>query len=89
MPIIKSAKKRLRQNGERRVVNLPISTRIKSSRRAFLEAVESGDEGASARAFSAFCSSLDKGAKRGLIKANTAIRSKQRASKRLRAIAST
>lgn len=86
MPNIKSAKKRLRISLDQRAVNLPRKTRIRSCRRTFLESVATGDRDASARAFSALCSSLDKGVKAGVIKKNTAVRGKSRAAARLQAL---
>jgi len=65
---------------------MPVRTRIRSAGRAFQEAITTGDKEASDKAFRAFCSSLDKGAKKGVIKKNTAIRSKTRAAARLRAL---
>lgn len=89
MPNIKSAKKRLRQNATRAAINLPVATRVKTSRRAFLEAVASGDQEASKKAYSAFCTSLDKAATRGVIEKNNAVRRKRRAAERLRTLTST
>ena len=86
MPNLKSAKKRLRRSSAQRMGNLPVRTRIRSARRAFQEAVSTGDKDATDKAFRVFCSSLDKGAKKGVIKKNTAIRSKTRAAACLRAL---
>lgn len=86
MPNIKSAKKRLRRSLRQRSVNLPLKTRVRTARRAFLASVEAADREQSAERFRQFCSSLDKAAKRGVIKKNTAIRHKTRAAARLRAM---
>ena len=86
MPNIKSAKKRLARSEQQRAVNLPVRTRVKTCRRAFQEAVAAGDREVSTKAYSEFCSSLDKGAKNGTIKKNTAIRSKTRAAAKLRTL---
>ena len=86
MPNIKSAKKRLRRSARQQATNLPIKTRIRTTRRAFLESISAGNRDESALRFRHFCSSLDKAAKRGVIKKNTAIRSKTRAAARLRAL---
>jgi small subunit ribosomal protein S20 len=87
MANLNSAKKRLRSSAANREANQPVRTRVRTSRRAFLEAVESGDAAAGDRAFRTFCSCLDKAAKKGVIKKNTALRSKGRAAARLRAMA--
>ena len=86
MPNIKSAKKRLRSALAERVVNLPRKARVRSCRRAFLEAVETGDKDVGTKAFSEFCSSLDKAAKFGTMKKNTAIRCKSRAAAQLQSL---
>jgi small subunit ribosomal protein S20 len=89
MPNIKSAKKRLRSSVKRRAVNQPLKTRVKTSRRAFLEKIAAGDREGSTQAYRQFCSSLDKAAKRGVIKKNNAVRNKSRAAAKLRALAAT
>lgn len=86
MPNIKSAKKRLRLSERQREINRPLRTRIRTTRRAFLESIDAADREQSAERFRQFCSSLDKAAKRGVIKKNTAIRHKTRAAARLRAL---
>ena len=86
MPNIKSAKKRLRSALVQRVVNLPRKARVRSCRREFQEAVETGDKEVSAKAFRELCSSLDKAAKFGTMKKNTAIRCKSRAAAQLQAL---
>jgi ribosomal protein S20 len=53
-----------------------------------LEALESKDTAAGETAFRAYCSILDKAAKSGVIKKNTAIRRKTNAANGLRKIAS-
>ena len=83
MPNIKSAKTRLRRNARQRVVTAPIKTRVRTARRHFMESV-SGEGQDRAQAVSAYCSCLDKAAKSGVIKKNTAIRRKSRAAEQLR-----
>ena len=83
MPNIQSAKKRLRRSARQQQVNAPIKTRVRTSRRKFLESLEAGDGAARAAAFSSYCSCLDKAAKSGVIHRNTAIRRKARAQARL------
>jgi small subunit ribosomal protein S20 len=87
MPNIKSAKKRLRKSTKQTGVNLPVKTRVKTARRKFEELVEAGDKAASVTAYSQLCSSIDRAAKNGVMKKNTAVRTKTRAAARLRALA--
>jgi small subunit ribosomal protein S20 len=79
MPNIKQAGKRAKQALVRRVRNRSTKSEIATSRRVFVDAVESKDKSKAMKEFSAFCSILDKSAKRGIIKPNTADRRKARA----------
>ncbi len=87
MPNLKSAKKRMRQNVVRYERNVQVRTRIKSARRAMMEALEAKDAEAGAQALSTYSSVLDKAAKAGVIKKNTAVRRKTNAANGLRKIA--
>ncbi len=87
MPNIKSAKKRLKQTDERTLRNAAYKTRVRTTRRKFMDALEAGDADASKAAFAGYCSALDKAAKHGVIAKNNAIRSKTRATKNLSASA--
>ena len=78
MPNIKSAAKRMRQSRKRQAVNNAVKSEIKHFRRKVL-----GDEQVTPGDYSNYCSMLDKAAKRGVIKKNTAIRRKRRAASRL------
>ncbi|MEM7392552.1 MAG: 30S ribosomal protein S20 [Verrucomicrobiota bacterium] len=86
MPNIKSAKKRLRQSVKRAPGSRAVSSKIKTSRRRFFEAIDAKDQAASDTAFKDYCSDLDKAAKTGRIKKNTAVRRKGRAADKLRAL---
>ena len=88
MPNLKSAKKRMRQNVVRHDRNAQVRTRIKNARRVMMEALETKDSEAGAVAFRSYCSVLDKAAKGGVIKKNTAVRRKTNAANGLRKIAS-
>jgi small subunit ribosomal protein S20 len=88
MPNLKSAKKRMRQNEVRQERNQKVRTRIKNARRAMMESLEAKNSEAGQAALRTYCSVLDKAAKRGVIKKNTAIRRKTNAANRLRSIAS-
>lgn len=87
MPNLISAKKRMRQNEVRRDRNLQVRTRLKNARRIMMETLESKDAEAGDVAFRTYCSILDKAAKSGIIKKNTAIRRKTNAANALRKIA--
>ncbi|QBG47981.1 30S ribosomal protein S20 [Verrucomicrobia bacterium S94] len=87
MPNLKSAKKRMRQNTVRHDRNVQVRTRIKTARRSMMEALEAKDAEAGAAALKTYSSVLDKAAKAGVIKKNTAIRRKTNAANGLRKIA--
>jgi small subunit ribosomal protein S20 len=88
MPNLKSAKKRMRQNLVRHDRNQQVRTRLKHARLKMMETLEAKDAEAGTQAFSTYCSVLDKAAKGGVIKKNTAIRRKTNAANGLRKIAS-
>ena len=89
MPNIGSTLKRMRQSAKRRLQNRSVKTTIATYRRTYLAAVESRDKDKATTAFSAYCSVLDKYAKKGIIARNTADRKKQRAARLLAAMAKT
>lgn len=88
MPNLISAKKRMRQNAVRYERNVQVRTRVKTARRTMMTALETSDVEAGETAFRAYCSVLDKAAKAGVIKKNTAVRRKTNAANGLRKIAS-
>jgi len=88
MPNLKSAKKRMRQNVVRHDQNVQVRTRVKNARRVMLEALAANDAESGATALRDYSSVLDKAAKAGVIKKNTAIRRKTNAANGLRKIAS-
>ncbi len=77
MPNLASAKKRLRQNSKRKLVNQIVKTRIKTETK---KALESGEIGAAA-------SQIDRAAAKGIIHKNAAARRKSRLAKRVAAAA--
>ncbi len=85
MPNLKSAKKRMRVSERQRKENYAMRSRVRRYRRRFNDVLIGSDKDAMNQAYSAFCSVLDKAAKRDVLKKNTAIRYKSRAAKRLRA----
>ncbi len=87
MPNLKSSKKRMRQNVVRHDRNIQVRTRIKTARRSMMEALEAKDAEAGEAALKSYSSVLDKAAKAGVIKKNTAIRRKTNAANGLRKIA--
>ena len=87
MPNIQSAVKNMRKSAKAHQRNRSEKTHIHSAKRLFMAAVESKDKGKALAQFRAFCSILDKAAKKGIIKANNASRRKQRASEWLKKMA--
>jgi small subunit ribosomal protein S20 len=83
MPNIKSAKKRMKTSELARQRNRADNSRVLTARRRFMDLVEKGEKDQAQAAFNAFCSMLDKAAKRGVIKQGNADRRKARAAARL------
>lgn len=79
MPNIKSAKKRVKQSAVNEAKNRSERSRVATSRRKFTGALESGDNSAMEESYREYCSLVDKAAKHGVIKKNTADRKKGRA----------
>lgn len=86
MPQVKSAKKRLKQNEAAAKRNSAYKSRMRTSKRSFLEAVESGDKAKASETYAAYCSALDKAVKHNVIKRNTSSRSKRRGAEKLRSL---
>ncbi|WFB34825.1 30S ribosomal protein S20 [Kiritimatiellota bacterium B12222] len=86
MPQIKSAKKRLKQSIQAEKRNSAYKSRMRSSRRSFNEAIESGDLEKVKEAYATYCSALDKAVKNNIIKRNTSTRSKRRGAEKVRAL---
>lgn len=84
MPITKSAKKALRQSKQRRVLNIRRSRDLKKTLKDFEKAVLAKNKEEAHKLFPHIQKILDKSAKRGLIKTNTASRKKSRLSKQFR-----
>lgn len=84
MPITKSAKKALRQSYKRRVFNLRRKNKMKELVKQFKELI-AGDKKSEAQSLlSRVYKAIDKAAKRGVIKKNTASRKKSRLTKALK-----
>ena len=76
----------MRQNLVRHDRNVQVRTRIKNARLTMLTAIEAKDAEAGQVALRTYSSVLDKAAKAGVIKKNTAIRRKTNAANGLRKI---
>ncbi|OGZ33339.1 MAG: 30S ribosomal protein S20 [Candidatus Portnoybacteria bacterium RIFCSPLOWO2_12_FULL_39_9] len=81
MPITKSAKKALRQNKRRRIINLRRVKKMKSLIKQIRGLISSKKKEEALKLLSQVYSAIDKAAKRGVIKKNTAARKKSRLSK--------
>ena len=79
MPNTKSGKKRLRQDGPKRILNSGKKSRIRSTKNILLSAISAGDAEVAKKAYAGYCSALDKAVKTNVIAKNNAIRSKRRA----------
>jgi small subunit ribosomal protein S20 len=83
MPIIKSAKRALKQSERRRVHNLRQKRDLLGAIREYRKAVEGGDEQGAREKLPTIYKKLDKAAKVNLIKKNRASRLKSRLTKKL------
>ncbi len=84
MPNTKSAMKRQHQAIAATLLNKSKKSRISSAKRDLDNAIQMGDGEKAKTAYSTFCSTLDKGAKAGVIKSNKADRGKSRAAKAIK-----
>ena len=76
-----SASKRARQAAARTLRNRAVKSRVKTARRRFAEALETGDTAKVKKAYDTLASTADKAAKAGVIHGNSASRLKSNASK--------
>ena len=83
MPNTRTARKRMRTSQESRDLNTIARTRVKTCRRTFFESVTAGDKKECEAAFKAYCSVLDRAARKNVIKKNAAARRKTRAAQKL------
>lgn len=83
MPIIKGAKKAHRQSERRRVFNLRRKRTMREAVKAVEKAAAGGETQAAEAQLPAAYKAIDKAAKRGVIKDNTAARKKSRLSARV------
>ncbi len=78
MPNIKSAAKRVKTAAKANLRNRSIKSELLTFRRKVEEVIAAGDKSVATVAVSTYASKLDKAAKRGVIKSNTADRKKAR-----------
>lgn len=83
MPNIHSAVKRMRVSEKARQRNKAAKSKISTLRRQLFEVCATTDADKSRKAFSEYCSILDKAAIKGIINKNTAIRRKRRAAAKI------
>jgi small subunit ribosomal protein S20 len=83
MPKIKSAKKALRQNVRRKKLNLEAKKKIRRSVKAYQGSLKAESKEEAKKSLASVYQSLDKAAKRGTIKKNTASRLKSRLAKKI------
>jgi small subunit ribosomal protein S20 len=87
MPNIKSAAKRVKTAAKANLRNRSIKSELLTFRRKVEDALVAGDKAAAEAAVSVYASKLDKAAKRGVIKSNTADRKKSRSAAALAKLA--
>ena len=81
MPISKSAKKALRQNIRRRAINLRRKRKMKELIKKFEKLILENKKEEAKKLLPSVYKAIDKAAKRGVIKKNTASRKKSRLAK--------
>jgi small subunit ribosomal protein S20 len=79
-----SAKKRIHQYRNNQLRNSAARSLVKTNSRKMVVAVEAKDSDSVKKAYATLCSTLDKAAKKGSIKKETAIRRKARAARQMR-----
>jgi small subunit ribosomal protein S20 len=86
MPIIKSAKKALRQNRKKRLFNLRRNKQMKSSVKSIEKLIDDKETQKAIKLLPKTYKAIDKATKRGIIKKNTASRKKSRLAKAIHKI---
>ncbi|MEZ6067445.1 MAG: 30S ribosomal protein S20 [Planctomycetaceae bacterium] len=84
MPNTSSAKKALRQNAKRRLLNRSQTSTLRTTVKRVRTLVESGDVAGAQEAFRVACKKLDQAAAKNLIHKNSAARTKSRMSQRIK-----
>jgi small subunit ribosomal protein S20 len=83
---IQSAKKRARQAEKRRSHNIALKSRMRTSMKKVLKAINAGDKNAANAEFRAAVPAIDKAADKGLIQKNRAASYKSRLNARVKAM---
>jgi small subunit ribosomal protein S20 len=83
MPIIKSAKKRLKQNRKNRTKNFPLRSEVKSSVKKELQLIKDGKVEEAQKFLAYTYKVIDMACKKGLVHANNAARKKSQLAKAL------
>ena len=86
MPIIKSAKKRVKQAEKRRKRNFPVRSKLKTIIKQFLDAIKDGDKELAEKLLREAYSLIDTAAKKNIIHKNNAARKKARLARNLKNI---
>ena len=86
MANIQSAKKRARQNVKRRSHNMTLRSRLRTTLRHVLRALQGGDRESAQAGFKAAVPQIDKMVTKGIINKNQAARSKSRLNAKIRAL---
>jgi len=86
MPIIKSAKKDLRQNKKRRLENLKVKNKMKDQIKKLKSFISEGKKKEAQEILNQTYKAIDKAAKKRVIKKNTAARKKSKLSKMINKI---
>ena len=81
-----SARKRARQSEKHRLRNASQRSRVRTSIKQVLAAIESGDKAAAEAAYKAAVPAIDRSVSKGLMHRNKAARHKSRMNKHIRAL---
>jgi small subunit ribosomal protein S20 len=87
MPNKRSAEKALRQSAKKAARNAVVKAKLRDLARHFRKSVEANDAGQAKTFLDQLVKAIDKAAKRGIMKKNTASRKKSRMTKRYNAVA--
>jgi small subunit ribosomal protein S20 len=86
MAITSSAKKAIRSAGRKRIFNIRRKVALHDAAKALTKALAAGDHAGAEKLLPAAYQAVDKAAKRGIIKPNTAARKKSRLAHLVRAV---
>ena len=81
-----SARKRVRQSEKSRLLNASQRSRVRTSIKKVLAAIEAGDKNAAEAAYKTAAPAIDRSVSKGLMHRNKAARYKSRLSKHIRAL---